>query len=144
MKRFELNFDEDKINDILDEDGASYDLKECCELLNEQQDIIESERDLFEKYKASAIRDIKDYSDKIIEMQKKVDEQQDIINKKKELIKLIADACTYTKEHSVKEILRKEIEGIDSVAGEFASAWHDYVILSKFFKECYGEYWDND
>lgn len=62
----------------------------------------------------------------------------------KELLKLIADACTYTKEHSVKEILRKEIEGIDSVAGEFASAWHDYVILSKFFKEYYKEYWDND
>lgn len=73
-----------------------------------------------------------------------LNEQQNIINKQNELIKLIADACTYSKEYSVKEILRKEIEGIDTVAGEFASAWHDYVILSRFFKEHYKEDWDNE
>lgn len=73
-----------------------------------------------------------------------LNEQQNIINEQNELIKLIADACTYTKEHSVKEILRKEIEGIDSVAGEFASAWHDYIILSKFFEEHYKEHWDDE
>lgn len=38
--RYELNFDEDKVNDVLDKSGASYDLKGCCELLNEQQDKI--------------------------------------------------------------------------------------------------------
>ena len=38
MKRFELNFDEDKINDIFNKDGASYDLKECCKLLNKLND----------------------------------------------------------------------------------------------------------
>lgn len=73
-----------------------------------------------------------------------LNEQQNIINEQNELIKLVADACTYSKEYSVKEILRKEIEGIDTVAGEFASAWHDYVILSKFFKEHYKEHWDNE
>ena len=57
---------------------------EIVELLNEQQATIESERDLFEKYKASAIRDMRDYSDKIIEMQKKVDEQQATIQSLKE------------------------------------------------------------
>lgn len=40
MKRFELNYDEDKINDIFDDNGASYDLKECCKLLNDQQTTI--------------------------------------------------------------------------------------------------------
>lgn len=73
-----------------------------------------------------------------------LNEQQNIINKQNELIKLIADACTYSKEHSVKEILRKEIKGIDTVAYESAGAWHDYVILSKFFKEHYKEHWDNE
>ena len=39
--RYELNFDEDKVNDVLVVGGASYDLKGCCELLNEQQELIE-------------------------------------------------------------------------------------------------------
>ena len=38
MKRFELNFNEDKINDIFNKYGASYDLKECCNLLNKLND----------------------------------------------------------------------------------------------------------
>ena len=62
----------------------------------------------------------------------------------KELIKLIANADSIREETSVKEILRNEIWGIDSVAGEYSSAWHDYVILSNFFKKHYGEHWDND
>lgn len=41
MMRYELNFDEDKVNDVLVVGGASYDLKGCCELLNEQQELIE-------------------------------------------------------------------------------------------------------
>lgn len=35
--RYELNFDEDKVNDVFVVGGASYDLKGCCELLNKQQ-----------------------------------------------------------------------------------------------------------
>ena len=71
-------------------------------------------------------------------------EQQAIIDKQNELIKLIANACTYSKEHSVKEILRKEIRGIDTVTEESANAWHDYLILSEFFEEHYKEHWDNE
>ena len=41
--RYELNFDEDKVNDVLDKGGASYDLKGCCELLNEQQKTIKKQ-----------------------------------------------------------------------------------------------------
>lgn len=61
----------------------------------------------------------------------------------KELINLIADADSYTTEESVKEILRHTIKGIDSVADEYATAWHDYCILSTFFSEHYKEHWDN-
>ena len=73
-----------------------------------------------------------------------LNEQQNIINEQNELIKLIANACTYSKEHSVKEILRNEIKGIDTVTYESAGAWHDYVLLSKFFEEHYKEHWDNE
>ena len=34
--RYELNFDEDKVNDV-NSVGGSYDLKECCRIMNEQQ-----------------------------------------------------------------------------------------------------------
>ena len=44
--RYELNFDEDKVNDVLDKCGASYDLKGCCGLLNEQQSIIEEKNNV--------------------------------------------------------------------------------------------------
>lgn len=65
-------------------------------------------------------------------------------NKKlKELIELIADASSYTKEESVKEILRHEIHGIDTVAETSANAWNDYCALSNFFEEHYKEHWDN-
>lgn len=37
MMRDELNFDEDKVNDVLVVGGASYDLKGCCDIMNEQQ-----------------------------------------------------------------------------------------------------------
>ena len=43
LLRYELNFDEDKVNDVLVVGGASYDLKGCCDIMNEQQatDLVE-------------------------------------------------------------------------------------------------------
>lgn len=141
MKRFELNFDEDKINDVLDKNGASYDLKECCNLLNEQQADLNYLAKFIGEFKVEEfkvkLRNLRMLEDKVLK-------QQDTINKKKELLKLIANACSFSKEHTVKEILRNEIKGIDTVTYESANAYQDYVLLSKFFKECYGEYWDND
>lgn len=84
------------------------------------------------------------YDDNIKYFVDKLNEQQSIIDKEKELLKLIANACSFNKEHSVKEILRNEIKGIDTVTYESANAWHDYVLLSEFFEECYGEHWDNE
>ena len=141
MKRFELNFNEDKINDVLDKDGASYNLKECCKLLNDQQADLNYLAKFIGEFKVEEfklkLRNLRTLEDKVLE-------QQDTINKKKELLKLIANACSFSKEHTVKEILRNEIKGIDTVTYESANAYQDYVLLSKFFKECYGEYWDND
>lgn len=141
MKRFELNFDEDKVNDVLDKNGASYDLKECCNLLNDQQADLNYLAKFIGEFKVEKfkvkLRNLRMLEDKVLE-------QQDTINKKKELLKLIANACSFSKEHTVKEILRNEIKGIDTVTYESANAYQDYVLLSEFFKECYGEYWDND
>lgn len=141
MKRFELNFDEDKINDIFNKDGASYNLKECCKLLNEQQADLNYLAKFIGEFKVEEfklkLRNLRMLEDKVLE-------QQDTINKKKELLKLIANACSFSKEHTVKEILRNEIKGIDTVTYESANAYQDYILLSEFFKECYGEYWDND
>ena len=102
--------------------------------------LIESQERELEKKNEQISDWIKQHSNDIA----KIGEQQATINKQNELIELIANACTYSKEHSVKEILRKEIKGIDTVTYESANAWHDYVLLSEFFEECYGEHWDND
>lgn len=48
--RYELNFDEDKVNDVLVVGGASYDLKGCCDIMNEQQAIINELRKNLKKY----------------------------------------------------------------------------------------------
>lgn len=51
--RYELNFDEDKVNDVLVVGGASYDLKKCCDIMNEQQVTIkqlESDKAIAEDY----------------------------------------------------------------------------------------------
>ena len=77
----------DTVSDEMYSFGDEEDFCRLFDKLNEQQNIIESERDLFEKYRASAIRDMRDYSDKIIETQKKVDEQQSTIEKQKRIIK---------------------------------------------------------
>ena len=95
---------------------------------------------------AKVITDTKEtysYED-LYEVAELLNTQQATIEKQNELIKLIANACTYSKEHSVKEILRKEIRGIDTVTEESANAWHDYLILSEFFEEHYKEHWDNE
>ena len=44
--RYELNFDEDKVNDVFVVGGASYDLKGCCDIMNEQQATIKQLQDL--------------------------------------------------------------------------------------------------
>ena len=66
------------------------------------------------------------------------------IQRLNKLIELIADAHSYRKEESVKDILRHEISAIDTVAGESAQAWNEYCILSDFFKKHFGEHWDNE
>ena len=60
------------------------------------------------------------------------------------LLNIIADADSARSETSVKEILRNNLFGLDTVAGESFNAYKDYTLLNNFFKEHYGEHWDND
>ena len=91
----------------------------------------------FERRLINLTNIIKETSDENRELKKEIKEL-------KELIKLIADADSISYDESVKEVLRHYIKGVDSVAGESAGAWHEYCILSNFFKEHYKEHWDNE
>lgn len=81
--------------------------------------------------------------DEMNELQEEKEQLTKENNELKQLLKLIAEAETFTKVNSVKEVLRNEIKAIDTVTEYSAEAWKDYGILSKFFKEEYGEHWDN-
>ena len=63
----------------------------------------------------------------------------------KKLLTLISTCCSMNKHCTVKEILRDTIYAFDTVASESSNkrVEDDYVILSKFFNEYYGEQWDN-
>jgi len=64
-------------------------------------------------------------------------------NKLKKLLDLISniDSIVYERD-SVKELIRDEIRGLDTVSYDCGSAWNDYVILSEWFREHYGEDWE--
>ena len=73
----------------------------------------------------------------------KVDEQQAEIERLKEQLSLVCKAESSSPYNSVKEVLRRQIFGLDCAAQESANAWNHYCVLSKLFEEQYGEYWDN-
>ena len=74
----------------------------------------------------------------------RLNKQDQRIKELEEQLKLVCEADCVTPHDSVKEILRDEIKGIDTVAGESAMAWHDYCVLDKVFREQYdNELWDN-
>ena len=62
----------------------------------------------------------------------------------KKTLRIIADAESVRDENSVKEILRNNLFGLDTVTGESFNAYKEYTLLNKFFKDYYNEYWDND
>ena len=66
------------------------------------------------------------------------------IKELKRMLQLVSESESVRTENSVKEIVRNTLFGLDSVAGESANAFNDYLILNKFFKEYYNEHWDND
>ena len=62
----------------------------------------------------------------------------------KKTLRIIADAESVRDENSVKEILRNNLFGLDTVAEESFNAYKEYTLLNNFFKDYYNEYWDND
>lgn len=62
----------------------------------------------------------------------------------KRMLQLVSESESVSEHDSVKEIVRNQLAGLDTVTYESAMAWNDYCILNKFFKEYYdGELWDN-
>ena len=121
-KRFELGKSENQ-DTIFDNEGPddyyhlgndTRDVKALCKLLNE----LHEENQL-----------------------NKLQEENKQLNR---LLNIIADADSARSETSVKEILRNNLFGLDTVAGESFNAYKDYTLLNNFFKEHYGEHWDND
>ena len=85
--------------------------------------------------------DITLWKEEVIHLLNELDSEN---NELKKLLELISRAHSFTKEESVKEILRNEIKGIDTVTEYSAMAWNDYCTLSNFFKKQYDEHWDNE
>ncbi len=78
-----------------------------------------------------------------VEFMEKVNVQQAEIERLKEQLSLVCKAESSSSYNSVKEVLRRQIFGLDCVAQESANAWNHYCVLNKLFEEQYGEYWDN-
>ena len=74
----------------------------------------------------------------------KIGEQQAEIERLKEQLSLVCKAESSAPYNSVKEVLRRQIFGLDCAAEESANAWNHYCVLNKLFQEQYGEYWDNE
>ena len=79
--------------------------------------------------------------DEVVDLLNEQHEENQQLNK---ILKIIADAESVRVENSVKEILRNNLFGLDTGAGESFNAYKDYTLLNNFFKEHYGEHWDND
>jgi len=50
------------------------------------------------------------------------------------MLKLVSSVESYSEEITVKELVRHKLFGLDSVAGESANAFNDYIVLNKFLK----------
>lgn len=59
--------------------------------------------------------------------------------KLKEILELICDIDVVSEKCSVEELIIEELRALDTVSYEYASAWHDYVLLSNFFDEQYDD-----
>lgn len=73
----------------------------------------------------------------------KIYKQNEELKTLKETLSLILEIEHIEKYNSVKELLRSEIYGLDSVSYESANAFDEYILLSNIFKKHYDEHWDN-
>lgn len=118
-----------RIRDRLEEEISIFklknkDLKEQNEYLEERID--ETKRNYTETGHEQQIKELKKENEEL-----------------RKMLKLVSKAESVTNEDSVKEIVRRELAGLDTVTYDSSMAWNDYCILNKFFKEYYEEHWDN-
>ena len=81
-----------------------------------------------------------DDTDKVCDLLNELYEEN--MNLKNQL-RLVCRSESCTPHCTVKNIVRDEIEGIDTVSYESYGAWNDYCVLSKCFSEQYGEKWND-
>ena len=113
-QRFRLDYEEDDAIFIVEDDDIVYPIR----------------NDTIKEYQLQKLVD-------------KLNEQQAEIERLKEQLSLVCKAESSSPYNSVKEVLRRQIFGLDCAAQESANAWNHYRVLSKLFEEQYGEYWDN-
>lgn len=144
-KRFEVDIDHLLL--VWDtERDKRLEIEDIVDLLNEQQATISKQLDqiieLQDKYR------ILEFNHSRLENRnkaqyEKIGEQQAEIERLKEQLSLVCKAESSSPYNNVKEVLRRQIFGLDCAAEESANAWNHYYVLSKLFEEQYGEHWDN-
>ena len=99
--------------------------------------------DIKAKERSKGMSTLQKKYDKIIDELKKIEkEKQDLESELEELnglVDLIAHSYSVIRDVSVKEVLRDEIDGLDTVAENSYNAWNDYVRLSNFYDKKYGK-----
>lgn len=89
--------------------------------------------------------ELKEYKQLLARVNKELKELKEVLQNRERLVKLIASAESLSKDVSVREVLRDEIKGLDTVAEKSYNAFNDYVLLSTFYEKMYGEsVWGDD
>ena len=117
------------------------------------RDRLEEENSIF-KLKNKDLKEQNEYLDKRIDEIKRkytktgheeqIKELTEENQKLNEILKLICGADSVYEEESVKGILKHYIDGIADASEYSSEAFKEYCLLSEFFKEHYGEHWDDD
>ena len=83
--------------------------------------------------------ELENYKQLLTKVNLELQEITGLLQNREKLMKLIASAESLSKDVSVREVLRDEIKGLDTVAENSYNAFNDYIVLSTFYEKMYGE-----
>jgi hypothetical protein len=83
--------------------------------------------------------ELENYKQLLARVNLELQEITGLLQNRERLVKLIASAESLSKDVSVREVLRDEIKGLDTVAEKSYNAFNDYIVLSTFYEKMYGE-----
>lgn len=83
--------------------------------------------------------ELENYKQLLTRVNLELQEITGLLQNRERLVKLIASAESISKDVSVREVLRDEIKGLDTVAQYSYNAFNDYVLLSTFYEKMYRE-----